>query len=454
MYLYELPTTGAVSFSDFCVDQSTDKIYSTCILEATQARANIRAALKASKRTEDGTKDYLSLTKLLEDYIPLLRGLISCVAHDDIGLKSEPSFSWRTTLSNSILNNSPRLSVPGLYADLAFTLLTYAFTLSNLAHAVVQSVGPYERDRALKKEQRERKDEQINVAFGFLCKASGVFAYIANSLLPEWEVSRAGGLNGFSRPPDLRQEVNSALVKLSLADAQTLAIRKFLSKAAFDSNISPGLPLPASHPSPSFIAKLHLECLSLYASAKSLAKASGSGDISAETRKYLTDRAAFHAALAHKWLGVELGENGLLDQAGDAVAFLAWAKKELEDLKENSLTLHLGKGDKEKARKSQMLEELESTTTFYKYYKKANDSLHFQPVPSQAELQARIPTGLAAAQLRPYTPPAPAFGPGSVDDMQRQTQELDLDDQEQNQFPALTSNSSPKANYAGAGSYF
>jgi hypothetical protein len=103
--------------------------------------------------------------------------------------------------------------VPGLYADLAFALLTYAFTVSNLAHAVVQSVGPFERDRAITKEQRERKEEQVNVAFGFLCKASGVFSYIAESLLPEWEVNRAGGLNGFTRPPDLKQEVNSALLK-------------------------------------------------------------------------------------------------------------------------------------------------------------------------------------------------------------------------------------------------
>lgn len=106
MYLYELPTTGAASFADFCVDQSTDKIYANRILEVTQARANIRTALKASKRTEDDAKDYLSLikvnatyfsyhnisegSKLLEEYIPLIRGLINCVAHDDIGLKSEP----------------------------------------------------------------------------------------------------------------------------------------------------------------------------------------------------------------------------------------------------------------------------------------------------------------------------------------------------------------------------
>lgn len=318
---------------------------------------------------------------------------------------------------------------------------------------MVQSVGPYERDRAIKKEQRERKDEQINVAFGFLCKASGVFSYIAEKLLPEWEVNRAGGLIGFTRPPDLRQEVNSALVKLSLADAQTLAIRKYLSKAAFDSNISPGPPLPASHPSPNFIAKLHLECQSLYTSAKSLAKASGGSDISTELRKYLTDRITFHAALAHKWLGVDAGENGGLDQAGEAVGFLAWAKRDLEELKDSNL-LHFSKGDKEKGKKTQILEELESTTTFHKYYKKANDSLHFQPVPTQAELQARISTGRVVAEIRPYSPPAPAFGPGSVDDLQRQANSLDLQDQVPVESPTASATNPRSGNYAGAGSYF
>jgi len=106
MYLYELPTTGTVSFSDFCTDQSTSKVFSNRILEATGARANLRQALKRTKRTENGTKDYLSITKvsslnrisclthsslqLLEDYIPIICGLMSCVAHDDIGLKWEP----------------------------------------------------------------------------------------------------------------------------------------------------------------------------------------------------------------------------------------------------------------------------------------------------------------------------------------------------------------------------
>jgi hypothetical protein len=60
-FLFELPTTGAISFADFCVD--SDGLYTLQLAEATQARANVRAALKESKRT-DGEKDYLRLVKV------------------------------------------------------------------------------------------------------------------------------------------------------------------------------------------------------------------------------------------------------------------------------------------------------------------------------------------------------------------------------------------------------
>ena len=63
MYLYELPTTGAISFSEFCVDHSAEKVYNRYIPEASQARANLRGLLKDSKRTDHGEKDFLSLVK-------------------------------------------------------------------------------------------------------------------------------------------------------------------------------------------------------------------------------------------------------------------------------------------------------------------------------------------------------------------------------------------------------
>jgi hypothetical protein len=64
MYLYELPTTGAVSFSNFCVDHSLDRAYTHYIPQATEARANLRGVLKESKRTDHGEKDFLTLVKV------------------------------------------------------------------------------------------------------------------------------------------------------------------------------------------------------------------------------------------------------------------------------------------------------------------------------------------------------------------------------------------------------
>lgn len=174
---------------------------------------------------------------------------------------------------------------------------------------------------------------------------------------------------------------------MALADAQSLAIRKLLSKSAYDSTITPGPPLPTSHPSPALIAKLHLECASLYSSARSLAmtpsssKSKGKGNISsgadaevsADLRRYLADEGIFHGALARKWLGIDAGENGGTSKGGEAVAFLAWAKKELEELKDGGRGLGIGKEKKE--RKDKVLEELDSVTVFWKYYKKLNDSV-------------------------------------------------------------------------------
>ena len=61
-YSYELPTTGAIFFAGVCEDKTGS--YTTEIAEATEARANLRAALKESKRVDDGGKDYLKLVKV------------------------------------------------------------------------------------------------------------------------------------------------------------------------------------------------------------------------------------------------------------------------------------------------------------------------------------------------------------------------------------------------------
>ena len=122
------------------------------------------------------------------------------------------AFSWRTTLSAQIFNNSPRIEFPGIYADYSLTLLTYGFALCNLAYSIVSSVGIYEHDRTISDTGRKSKEDQLNVAVDFLCRASGVFTYIGETVLLEWDANRSLPA-GFHKPPDISREVNNALAK-------------------------------------------------------------------------------------------------------------------------------------------------------------------------------------------------------------------------------------------------
>jgi len=196
--------------------------------------------------------------------------------------------------------------------------------------------------------------------------------------------------------------------RMALAEAQALAIRKLLSKSAYDSTVTPGPPLPKSHPPPGLIAKLHLECASLFSSARSLVKtASGSKsktkfkssfgknkstddeanegsveEAAPELKRYLADEAALHSTLASKWLGVDCGESGGLDRAGQAVGYLQWAKKELEELKDGTksgITLPGINNENEKRarerRKATVAKELETVTVFLKHYTNMNNTV-------------------------------------------------------------------------------
>jgi hypothetical protein len=131
-------------------------------------------------------------------------------------------FSWRTTLANSILNTSPRLSLIGLQADVAYTLLTYAQALFNLATIKVASLGTYERERTISDKERQDKDEELNIAVQFYFKASSMFKYIGDEVLSAWEREIAGAQIGesstatitpFVKPVDLTRELLFSLSK-------------------------------------------------------------------------------------------------------------------------------------------------------------------------------------------------------------------------------------------------
>lgn len=415
-YVYELPTTGNVVFSEFILDQTGQ--YSHAIGNATVARTNLRAVLKESKRTDEGEKDYLRIVKVIDDYLPHLYAIMDCVDSDDLSLKNQPAFSWRSTFSANLLNNSPRQTVMGLHAELAFTLLTYGSALANLAASCVTSLGQYERERAITDALRKVKDEKLNFAVQLLLRAAGVFAHTAEVVIPQWEryLSDVGSVSNpltTLKPVDLSKELVLALSKFSMAEAQTLAVRKLMSRSAYDSTLTPGPPLPKSHPSPKLIVKLSLFALESYASACSLAKSARGGiqggtEVTKDLTRWLADETSLTSALSHKWLGVEAGEQSSTSgKAGEAVGFLQWAKSELEALKDGG---HGIAGLSRKAkRKERVAEEIASTMAFLSHYKKLNDTIHFEPVLPVATLQSMIPTGKSAVEMKLFTPPPPSF---------------------------------------------
>ncbi|THV03167.1 hypothetical protein K435DRAFT_748119 [Dendrothele bispora CBS 962.96] len=458
-YLYHLPTTAALSFVDLC---GSNHSYVRHLAQTTQLRANLRGALKQAKHS-DGEKDYLSLVKILDEYIPELRAVMICISQGKIHPEKQPQFSWRVTLSTNVLSTSPRPSYPSFQVEYAYSLLTYAFTLSNFARAIVFSLGDFENDHTISQSDRESKDAQLKHATTHLTRASSVLSYVSETILPEWEYgAKQSGSLSIKKPPDLSREVIAALSKLALADAQSLAIRKHLSKPTFESNFAPGPPLPKSHPAPGLLAKLHIECASLYSSARILAKTPTSSELSSEVspdlRHYLSDEAALHTALGKKWIAIDAGEKGGVNRAGDAVGFMSWARKDLQELKDGGKSgsmAGIAAGDKEKKeralRKERVARELEITGIWHKHYKKVNDTLHFQPLPAQSDMQSRMPTGILAISPSQYIPPLPSFGPGSLEHACQQAEFISLDSSpNQNDLKPDPGRQS----YAGAGDYF
>ncbi|PWN51101.1 hypothetical protein IE53DRAFT_386564 [Violaceomyces palustris] len=292
MYLHTLPTTGAVSFSDFIITTT----FVSEVSKATELRSRLRSVLKEIKYADpqsdnsiisggggtsgltqnpSGEKDWLGVVKAVEEYLPYLFSIFNCVQTDDLILRHEPEFSWRPILvGGSLMRQPQRTRIPGLYYELITTLLLSALSLFNFATSAAISLGDYERDVRLTEAERKSKDERLKWSADTLCKACGIFEYLAEVLIPQWE-NQVGKVDG--RPPEVTREVVDALSKLALAEAQTLAIRKLLSPSLSTSieTTTPGPPLPKNHPSPSLLAKLHLNVSYLLESSLSLCKTAG-----------------------------------------------------------------------------------------------------------------------------------------------------------------------------------
>jgi len=170
----------------------------------------------------------------------------------------------------------------------------------------------------------------------------------------------------------------------------------------------PGPPLPRNHPSPALLAKLYLHVARLYDSSRALFKAhasdpsssstrrlfrsdkieepdSAEGDLLAGFKRYLKKEALLSQALAHKWLGVDAGENGKGARIGEAISLCKYAQSRLQDMEDGAMRekmkgLGIGKSNEKKkeerkARKGRVERDLEDISAWIKSYTRQNDTV-------------------------------------------------------------------------------
>lgn len=482
MFVYSLSTTKPLSFSD----QLHTLSLSLELTQTTEKRSKLQQLLKSikdekvkqinsntnGKGKDDDTpplltqKDWLKVVQAAEDYMPMVYAIDRSLKTDDILINGELVFNWKETLTGS----NKKTPLPGIQGELVHVLLINGKAICNLAATLVASVGNYEITEAaiLSEEERKKKEERLKFAADLLCRAAGMFEFVGNDLMKEWENEIGlARLSQLGRSAESTREMCIALARLSQAEAELLAIRKLLSPTNCyqTATRTAAPPLPSSHPSPSLLSKLYLNAASHFESALSLAQtacnaigvrsddttvpgesasedikqASSSGfkaklvsklgtssgklleestrtgKLNAGFVKYLTKSIFASQARAYVWLGIDKGERG---QYGEAISFLRLAKEEIEGISSgNKISLHT-KDDRKKDEKRKFIQERENVlkliTDWTRAYVQLNDTVGFQPIPPTSSLSSQIPAGRAATAIKPYKLPMPAFGPGSV----------------------------------------
>ena len=135
--------------------------------------------------------------------MPHLYGMHNALLMDDI-IKREPLLmTWRSALAPGV-----KAELHSIHAEMCAMHALYGMALSNEAVAMVDAVGPYELDASLGADERRACDERLKLAADMLCRASGVFGYLADRLVPQWDT-----IDETRRVPELTLEGGQALAK-------------------------------------------------------------------------------------------------------------------------------------------------------------------------------------------------------------------------------------------------
>lgn len=134
------------------------------------------------------------------------------------------------------------------------------------------------------------------------------------------------------------------------------------------------------------------------------------GEITPELKRYLAKEAQLALALAHKWLGIDAGENGRGTKVGEALAWVKDAQDRLEDLEDSKMRtklkgLSLGKSrerkkEERKVRMGRVERELEVVKAWVKAYQMMNDTVSISSASIMGNSLAFF--RLLSNQYRPY----------------------------------------------------
>lgn len=237
VYSFTLSTTSHLSFQTFLSSSTHPSLPQA----ASTARHALHIALKTHKRLPRGPQQdahLLTILNALNDYLPYLSALSHGLSGTAIGntdnnsteeveitVHAELESEWRATLSSptsglslkgrpstktttTTTGSTGRVKGHGIDFEIAFTLTTLGYVLSNLAHStVVRTLY------APKTPTPEQRTTAVQTATKYLLQASTVHSYIST-----FQVA--------SVVPDIHPAAQTALSSLALAEATLLAVLK------------------------------------------------------------------------------------------------------------------------------------------------------------------------------------------------------------------------------------
>ncbi|KAJ2387187.1 hypothetical protein GGI23_006334 [Coemansia sp. RSA 2559] len=275
------------------------------------------------------------------------------------------SFKQRRTQSTSI------------YVELGFTLLALAVAKSMNAYSKVSSLDTEVECETINvmtpdaqmalEEEGDQGIDALKRASIELREAAGVFQFIIDYVLPQISGIRLG-------VPDLTPDIQYMLQMLSLADSDRLSVRVWL-RTDKNQRKTPNIP-----------ANLLLGIQERYLNATSLVRTLQNGEfrsVSSDIQNYMRDGQQLILAQAMIYLAQVHSDT---QKYGSAVGFIRDARELLAGLKKRNQSVH--------ARTAEMLLR-GPIEPLYSLYRRNNDTIGFEAVPSSEDLRARLPSGRA-----------------------------------------------------------